>query len=124
MSSLGIHLKYGIEPKFCCHKLEVYPGSIPVLQKKRNHGPEKRKALDIHVQELLEAGFIREIQYTTWLSNVVMVKKPNGKWRVCTDYKNSNKVCPKDSYPMPNIDQLVDNASDSGSYPLWTRIRI
>ncbi|KAI9075945.1 hypothetical protein K1719_042101 [Acacia pycnantha] len=59
-----------IDPKFCCHKLEVYPGSIPVSQRKRNHGPEKRKALEIHIQELLEAGFIREIRiqpgYQMW----------------------------------------------------------
>ena len=61
--------------------------------------------------ELLAAGFIREIQYTTWLSNVVMVQKPNGKWRVCTDYTSLNKACPKDSYPMPSIDRLVDNSA-------------
>ncbi|XP_061357618.1 uncharacterized protein LOC133301917 [Gastrolobium bilobum] len=100
-----------VDPDFCCHKLAVYPGSKPIAQKKRKVSAERRQVLEDHVKELLEAGFIREIQYTTWLSNVVMVKKPNGKWRVCTDYTDLNKVCPKDAYPMPNIDQLVDNSS-------------
>ncbi|XP_061364982.1 uncharacterized protein LOC133308378 [Gastrolobium bilobum] len=102
----------GVDPYFCCHKLAVYPGSKPIAQKKRKLSAERRQVLEDHVKELLEAGFIREIQYTTWLSNVVMVKKPNGKWRVCTDYTDLNKVCPKDTYPMPNIDQLVDNSSE------------
>nr|KYP59183.1 Transposon Ty3-I Gag-Pol polyprotein [Cajanus cajan] len=57
------------------------------------------------------AGHVREIQYPTWLANVVMVHKSNGKWRMCTDFTNLNKACPKDSYPLPNIDCLVDGAS-------------
>ncbi|XP_061363479.1 uncharacterized protein LOC133307075 [Gastrolobium bilobum] len=101
----------GFNPAFCCHKLAVYPGSRPVAQKKRKLSPECWQVLEDHVKELLEAGFIREIQYTTWLSNVVMVKKLNGKYRVCTDYIDLNKVCPKDAYPMPNVDQLVDSSS-------------
>nr|KYP61307.1 Retrovirus-related Pol polyprotein from transposon 17.6 [Cajanus cajan] len=60
----------------------------------------------------METGFIREIQYTTWLANVVMVKKSNGKWRMCTDYTDLNKACPKDAYPLPNIDRLVNGAAD------------
>lgn len=47
--------------------------------------------------------------YTTWLANVLMVKKSNGKWRMCIDYTDLNKACPKDTYPLPNIDRLVDN---------------
>ncbi|XP_061338547.1 uncharacterized protein LOC133285354 [Gastrolobium bilobum] len=101
----------GIDPTFCCHKLSMYPGSRPVSQKKRKIGSDRRHALNEHVDELLAAGFVSEIQYTTWLSNVVMVKKPSGKWRICVDYTDLNKVCPKDSYPMSSIDQLVDNSS-------------
>nr|KYP44616.1 Retrovirus-related Pol polyprotein from transposon 17.6 [Cajanus cajan] len=59
----------------------------------------------------MEAGFIREIQYTTWLANVVMVKKSNDKWRMCTNYTDPNKACPKDAYPLPNIDRLVEGAA-------------
>ncbi|KAI9126272.1 hypothetical protein K1719_002693 [Acacia pycnantha] len=91
--------------------LAIRPESTPVAQKKRKRGPDRQVPLDKHVDELLEASFIREIQYSSWLSNMVMVLKPNRKWRVCTDYTNLNKVCSKDAYPMPNIDQLVDNSS-------------
>jgi len=59
----------------------------------------------------LSTGHIREIQYPEWLANIVLVKKASGKWRMCIDFTNLNKACPKDSYPLPNIDALVDNAS-------------
>uniref|UniRef100_A0A2N9INB9 Uncharacterized protein n=1 Tax=Fagus sylvatica TaxID=28930 RepID=A0A2N9INB9_FAGSY len=63
------------------------------------------------VDKLLTAGFIREVYYPEWLANVVMVKKPNGKWRMCVDFTDLNKACPKDSYPLPRIDQLVDSTA-------------
>jgi len=43
-----------------------------------------------------------------WLSNPVLVKKKSGKWRTCIDFTNLNEACPKDSYPLPKIDQLVE----------------
>ena len=55
------------------------------------------------------AKFIWEVYYPNWLANVVMVKKANGKWRMCVDFTDLNKACPKDSYPLPRIDQLVDS---------------
>nr|KYP63818.1 Transposon Ty3-I Gag-Pol polyprotein [Cajanus cajan] len=64
------------------------------------------------MRKLINAGFIREVRYTTWLANVVLVKKNSRKWRMCDDYTNLNKVCPKDSYLLPSIDRLVDGASD------------
>jgi len=60
----------------------------------------------------LSAGHIREIQYREWLANVVLVKKASGKWRMCVDFTDLNKAYPKDSYPLPNIDALVDSASE------------
>nr|KYP63265.1 Retrovirus-related Pol polyprotein from transposon 297 family [Cajanus cajan] len=101
----------GIDPKVMCHKLFVFREAKPIAQRKRKMGTERKLAVENEVAKLLEAKFIREIQYTTWLANVVMVKKPNGKWRMCTDYTNLNKACPKDAYPLPNIDRLVDGAS-------------
>jgi len=61
---------------------------------------------------LLSAGHIREIQYPEWLANIILVKKANGKWRMCIDFTDLNKACPKDSYPLPSIDALVDSASE------------
>ncbi|XP_073129642.1 uncharacterized protein [Henckelia pumila] len=63
------------------------------------------------VQELLQASHIREIQFPTWLYNVVLVPKSTGKWRMCIDFRDLNKVCLKDCYPLPQIDQLVDSTS-------------
>jgi len=60
---------------------------------------------------LLNAWFIEEAHYTTWLSNMVLVKKANGKWRMCVYYTNLNKACPRDAYPLPNVDWLVDGAT-------------
>ena len=62
--------------------------------------------------KLLEAGFIREIQYLEWLSNMVIVSIKNDKWRVCKDYTNLNDACPKDTFPLPQIDQMVDATTD------------
>ena len=68
------------------------------------------KALTVQeqVQSLLDAGFICEIVYLTWLSNVVMVKKSNEKWQMCVDYTSLNKACPKDPYPLLSMDGFVD----------------
>ena len=70
--------------------------------------PEIENAIKEEVQKLIAAKFIREVYYLDWLANVVMVKKANGKWRMGVDFTNLNKACPKDSYPLPHIDQLVD----------------
>ena len=61
------------------------------------------------VEKLLVAGFIREVHYLKWLANVVMVKKSNRKWRMCVDFTSLNNACPKDNFPLPRIDQLVDS---------------
>ena len=60
---------------------------------------------------MLKADFIREVYYPDWLANVVMVKKANGKWRMCVDFTDLNKAYPKDSYPLPRIDTLVDSTT-------------
>ena len=60
------------------------------------------------VIKLIKVDLIREVHYPEWLTNVVLIKKANGKWRMCIDYTNLNRAYPKDSYPLPSIDQLVD----------------
>ena len=59
----------------------------------------------------MKAGFIKEFKYSDWLANVVLVKKPSGKWRMCVDFTDLNKACPKDDYPLPKIDKLVDSTA-------------
>jgi len=104
----------GIDPKFMCHKLALLPQARPVSQRKRKLGDERRTTVEIEVAQLARVAFIREVVYITWLENVVMVKKSNDKWRMCVDYTNLNKACPKDTYPLPSIDHLVDNTSGYG----------
>ena len=60
----------------------------------------------------MATGLIREVYYPEWLANVVLVKKANGKWRMCVDFTDLNKACPKDSFPLPRIDQLVDSTAE------------
>ncbi|KAL0411429.1 UNVERIFIED_CONTAM: hypothetical protein Slati_3732600 [Sesamum latifolium] len=81
----------------------------PVKQKKRHFKPEKDKIIQGEVNKLVAAGHIREIQFPEWLSNVVLVPKPGRKWRMCIDFRDLDKACPKDYYPLPRIDQLVDS---------------
>ena len=60
------------------------------------------------MRKLKQVGAIKEVSYPEWLANIVVVKKKNGKWRVCVDFTDLNKACPKDSFPMSRVDQLVD----------------
>ena len=69
---------------------------------------ERDKVIAEEVQKLLEANFIREVYYLDWLANVVMVKKTNEKWKMCVNFTNLNRACPKDSYSLSRIDTLVD----------------
>ena len=90
----------GGDPQVASHKLSIY-----------KLGEEQCLAAKAEADKLLSAGFIEEAHYTTWLSNVVLVKKANGKWRMCVDYTNLNKAYPRDAYPLPNIDRLVDGVA-------------
>ncbi|XP_075499245.1 uncharacterized protein LOC142537629 [Primulina tabacum] len=82
-----------------------------VKQKKRHFGPEKNRVIKKEVGELLNAGHIREVQFPTWLLNVVLVPNSLGKWRMCVEFRDLNKACPKDCYPLPRVDQLVDSTA-------------
>jgi ribonuclease HI len=72
---------------------------------------EKTEAAKAEVHRLLEANFIEPVAYPTWLANVVMVQKKSGKWRMCIDFTSLNKACPKDNFPLPRIDKIVDSAA-------------
>jgi len=99
----------GIDPDFLCHRLTMDPKVRPVCQRRRKFNEERRLVVQEETRKLLNVGHIREIQYPEWLANVVLVKKVNGKWRVCVDFTDLNKACPKDSYPLPSINALVDS---------------
>ncbi|XP_057808633.1 uncharacterized protein LOC131023106 [Salvia miltiorrhiza] len=101
----------GIDRELAEHRLNVDPTIKPVKQKTRHFGTEKDTAIREQIQALLEAGHIIEVQYLDWVSNAVMVEKKAKTWRMCVDYWDLNAACPKDCYPLPRIDQLVDATS-------------
>ena len=70
-----------------------------------------REHSDVFKEEVLKlnrARAIKEMFYLEWLANTVVVKKKTGKWQVCVDFTDLNKACPKDTFPLPRIDQLID----------------
>ena len=91
----------GIDPSVITHRLNVYPSSKLVRQKKRMFAPKRDNAIKEEVQKLTTAKFIQEVYYLDWLANVVM----------CMDFTDLNKACPKDNYSLPRIDQLVDSTA-------------
>ena len=97
-----------IDRNFICHKLSFFSEAKPIAQRRRKLGEGKRQAVKEESEKLIKVGFIREVKYSTWLSNIVIVKKSNGKWRMCVDYTDLNKACLKDVYSLPKIDRLVD----------------
>ena len=101
----------GIDPSVLVHRLNVSPSFSPVRQKKRVFTPKRDQAIAEEVHKLQETSFIREVYYPDWLANVVMVKKASRKWRMYVDFTNLNKACPKDSYPLPRVDVLVDSTA-------------
>jgi len=72
-----------IDLDFKCHWITMDEKVKPMVQRRRKFNEEKRLAIQEETQKLLVAGHIREIQYPEWLTNVVMVKKANGKWKMC-----------------------------------------
>ena len=98
-----------ISPEVIQHRLNMNPERKPVQQRRRAFAPERDQAVTEEVTKLLTVSFIKEVYYPDWLANVVLVKKENWKWRMCVDFTDLNRACPKDSFPLPRIDQLMDS---------------
>jgi hypothetical protein len=113
------------------HSLNVDASFRPRKQRLRKMSDDKAEGARNEVKRLLSAGVIREVTYPEWLANTVMVKKANGKWRMCIDFTDLNKTCPKDEFPLPRIDSLVDATTSSelmslldcysGYHQIWMR---
>jgi hypothetical protein len=99
----------GIPREVIEHKLCINPVFKPIKQKERRYTPERRETIRLEVNKLLEAGFIRPVDYPSWLANPVLVEKSDKSCRMCIDYTSLNKACPKDEYTLPRICQIVDS---------------
>ena len=98
----------GLDPKFIYHHLNMNSSITPKRQPPRRPSKEHVEAVKSEVTKLKQAEAIKEVFYPQWLANTVVVKKKTRKWRVCVDFTNLNRACPKDLFPIPRIDQLVD----------------
>jgi hypothetical protein len=104
----------GVPRELAEHALQIIPGSKPVRQAMRCFGDEKRHAIAKEISKLLKAGFIKEVIHTKWVANPVLVPKKSTKvFRMCVDYTCLNKACPKDPFPLPRIDQVIDSRAGS-----------
>ena len=97
-----------VDPDFICHHLNVNPAVLPKNQPPWRLIKEHSNVVKVEVNKLKQAGAIKEVFYPEWLANTVVMKKKNRKWRVCVGFTDLNKACPKNPFPMPRIDQLVD----------------
>jgi hypothetical protein len=103
----------GIDPSIIVHEIKTYTAVKPVRQKLHLVHPKKIVAIKAEVEKLLKFGFIYPIPLTEWVSNIVPVAKKQGTIRACVYYRDINKACPKDNYPTPFIDQIIDNCAGS-----------
>jgi hypothetical protein len=101
----------GVSRTIIEHGLGIDPSMRPKKQRLRKMSDQKTEAAKAEVHRLLEANLIEPIAYPTWLANVVMVQKKSGKWCMCIDFTSLNKACPKDNFPLPRIDKIVDSAA-------------
>ncbi|XP_059658641.1 uncharacterized protein LOC132304963 [Cornus florida] len=101
----------GLSRKLVEHRLPIKKDFQPYKQPPRRMSSEVMLKIKEEIERLLKARFIRTVRYVEWLSNVVPVMKKNGKLRVCVDFRNLNNATPKDEYPMPVADQLIDSAA-------------
>jgi hypothetical protein len=96
----------GVPRQLIEHSLSVDPKATPKRQHLRCFADDRRDAIKKELAKLLTAGFIREVFHPEWLANPVLVRKKNSnEWRMCVDYTDLNKHCPKDPIGLPRIDQ-------------------
>jgi hypothetical protein len=102
----------GVPKEFIEHCLKVDPKATPKKQRLGRFAPDKRKAIKKELAKLLVAGFIKKVYHREWLAiRVLLLKKNNNEWRMCVDYTNLNKQCPKDPFALPRIGQVIDSTA-------------
>jgi len=101
----------GVPMELIEHSLNVDPRATPKRQRLRRFAQDRREAIKKELAKLLAARFIREVFHPDWLANPILVCKKNNEWRMCVDYTDLNKHCPKDPFGLPRIDQVVDSTT-------------
>jgi hypothetical protein len=102
----------GVPRELIEHCLNVHPKAVPKKQRLRRFAHNKHEEIKQKIAKLLAAGFIKEVIHPEWVANPVPVRKKNNEWRMCVDYTDLNKHCPKDHFGLPRIDQVIDSTAD------------
>ncbi|XP_022751308.1 uncharacterized protein LOC111300005, partial [Durio zibethinus] len=106
----------GLSTDIVEHKLPLKPGCKPMQQKLRRMKPEMLLKIKEEVKKQFDAGFLEVAKYPEWVANIVPVPKKDGKVRMCVDYRDLNRASPKDNFPLPHIDTLVDNTARHSTF--------
>ena len=101
----------GLDPTIVQHHLPILPHARSITQKLRRLHPRWSLQVKKEIQKQLNVGFLSVVEYPEWLANVIPIPKKDGKVRVCVDFKDLNKASPKDDFPLPHIDMLVDSTA-------------
>src|SRR4051812_19731530 len=102
----------GLERELVELRLPIKEGKKPIKQTPRRFAPEILSKIKAEVERLLCCKFIRTTRYVEWIANIVHVIKNNGSLRVCINFCDLNVATPKDEYPMPVTEMLVDIAAN------------
>jgi hypothetical protein len=102
-----------IDPDIVVHEIKTYLGAKTVRKRLQPVHPRKAVAINLEVEKLIKFGFIYPMALTDWVSNIFPVNKKQGTIRVCVDYRDINKACPKDNFPTPFVDQIVEDCARS-----------
>ena len=100
----------GIDRDIAQHYIPTKEECKPVKQKMRRLRLEWAQLVKKDIEKQIKAKFLEVMDYPKWLENVVLVPKKDGRVRIYIDYRDLNKACPKDNFPLPHIDVLIDNA--------------
>jgi hypothetical protein len=100
----------GLDRSIVEHWLPLKKGLRPFQQRARQMRTEVLEEVKKEIEKMLEPGFIRSCRYAKWISSIVPVQKKDGRWRVCVDFKDLNRATPKDEYPMPVVETLINAA--------------
>ena len=103
----------GIHPSIIIHEIKTYPDAKPIHHKLRPMHLRKTTTIKAEVKKLLKDGFVYPVPLTEWVSNIVSIIKRQGTIHICVNYRDLNRTCPKDNYPTPFIDQIIDNCARS-----------
>jgi hypothetical protein len=108
----------GIDLEIVVHEIKTYPNAKPVRKRLHPIHPRKEATIKLEVEKIIKYGFIYPVALTDWVSSLVSVNKKQGTIRVCVDYRDIKKSCPKDNFPTPFIDQIVDDCTGSEIFSL------